>query len=150
MITPRMSSMCCSGVFLSCWVTCLNDPLQSKLMTLPPASLIQLREMSPSTKPRISTLWPYPRSFAQDRIFFAPWNSPADTLAEATSIRSTPTSSNKMRATLTFSVSLNATPDVCSPSRSVVSMMVTHWSLTFTFCPVIVLSFQILLSHPLG
>ncbi len=145
-----MSSRCCSGVFLSCWVTCLYDPLQSKLMTLPPAFFIQLSEMSPSTKPSISTLWSYPRSLAQERIFFAPWNSPSDTLAEATSIRSTPTSSNKMRATLTFSVSLNATPEVCSPSRSVVSITVTHWLLTLTFCPVIVLIFQILLSRPLG
>ena len=47
--------------------------------------------------------------------------SPADTRAEATSMRSIFNSSSKACAMLSFSAAVNDTPCVCSPSRRVVS-----------------------------
>ena len=60
---------------------------------------------------------------AQAVISFTEFNSPSETLAEATSMRSTFNSSNNNLESVSFSATENDTPEVCSPSLSVVSMI---------------------------
>ena len=71
----------------------------------------------------ISTLSIQPALFAQSVIALTALNSPSETLADATSILSTFKSSNNNFAMVNFSEEGNETPDVCSPSRSVVSII---------------------------
>ena len=61
--------------------------------------------------------------FAQLVICFTEFNSPSDTLAEATSILSILSSSNRSFAIVNFSLGEYETPDVCSPSLRVVSII---------------------------
>ena len=120
-ILRRMSARCSSGVFLSCMVTWRSEPLVSKLSTRPPALVIQSMETPLSTKPNTSTLSMSPLSSAHRQMDSTALRSPSLTRADATSMRSTPTSSRSCRAMVSFSLALKLTPAVCSPSRSVVS-----------------------------
>ena len=116
-----ISAICSSGFLPSCIVQCLSEPLQSKFITLMPAERIQSTDLSPSTKPSTSTLSSRPLLSAQRAIFCTVVNSPSETRADATSILSRHRSSSRRRARDSFSSAANDTPDVCSPSRKVVS-----------------------------
>ena len=72
-------------------------------------------------KPRTSTRSASPTPWAQSMIWETASSSPAETRAEATSMRSTRTASSRTLAMLSFSSGEKETPWVCSPSRSVVS-----------------------------
>ena len=121
--TAVMSATCCSGVLRSCSVTCLNEPLQSRFMTRQPADSIQSSDTVPSTNPSTSSLSRWPVRAAQLAMLRTASNSPSETRAEAISIRFTPKSPSSTCAMLSFSCAANETPEVCSPSRRVVSMI---------------------------
>ena len=95
----------------------------NKFWTFAPAFIIQLIDFPSSTKVNTSIFSKQLCSEAQEVIFFTASNSPSDTLAEATSKRSTSNSSKSNFAIVNFSETENDTPDVCSPSRSVVSII---------------------------
>src|SRR5574344_2102126 len=116
-----MSLRCCWGVLRSCSVTCLSEPLQSRLSTLQPAFSNQPMETPLSMKPRTSTLSSKSWALAQAAMRFTASNSPLETLAEATSTLSTCSSSSNKRTMLNFSWLAKETPEVCSPSLRVVS-----------------------------
>ena len=116
-----MSAMCSSGFLPSCIAQCLSEPLQSRFITLMPAERNQSTDLSPSTKPSTSTLSNRPFESAQRAIFCTVVNSPSETRADATSILSRHRSSSRSLARDSFSSEANDTPDVCSPSRKVVS-----------------------------
>ena len=118
-----ISAKCSSGVLCNCCVQCFNEPLHRRLITRQPVRCIQSTEVWPSTNPSTSTLWSRLRRASQSQIIFTASNSPSDTRAEATSTRSTFKSSNSKRAIISFSWGTKDTPLVCSPSRSVVSMI---------------------------
>ena len=120
-ISAFMSAICSSGVFFSCSLQWRNDPLHKRLMAFPPASLIQRMEIPLSINPRISILSMKFCLLAQEHTWFTDRNSPSDTRADAISIRSTCNSVSSRRAILNFSWGANETPEVCSPSRKVVS-----------------------------
>ena len=92
-------------------------------MTRQPVACIQSTDVCPSTNPSTSTLGSILRRAAQSHIIFTASNSPSDTRAEATSTRSAFKSSSSKRAIISFSWGTKDTPLVCSPSRSVVSMI---------------------------
>ncbi len=117
-----ISAKCSSGVFFNCPSRCFNEPLVSRLITFPPASMIQFNETPLSTNPRTSILSKWLFFPAHSVILFTALYSPLDTLAEATSILFTFSSSKSNLATASFSDSLKETPVVCSPSRKVVSI----------------------------
>ena len=118
-----MSSICCSGVLWSCWVQCLYEPFASRLMTWQPVSAIQSTLLLWSTKPKTSMRSRYPACSAKRQMPVTASFSPSETRAEATSRRSTFTFSNNRRAIISFSCGRKLTPLVCSPSRSVESMI---------------------------
>src|SRR5690606_23141747 len=88
-----------------------------------PACCIQVSDLPPSTNERTSIRSRWPLSAAQAAMAFTQSNSPCETRADAISTRSTCSSSNSSCAMVSFSETENDTPDVCSPSRSVVSMI---------------------------
>ena len=117
----RISAKCSSGDLPSCSRQCFSEPLQSRLMTLPPTSVIQLTDTPSSTNPRISMASSSFFFFAHEQILRTESFSPEDTRAEATSMRGTRSSRSMLRAILSFSEGEKLTPEVCSPSRRVVS-----------------------------
>ena len=90
-------------------------------MTRPPTPFTQLMDRPLSMKPSISILFILFVARAQSQTDFTDSNSPEDTLAEAISMRGTLSSHNTKRVMFNFSDVENETPDVCSPSRNVVS-----------------------------
>ena len=119
----RMSARCSSGDFFSWCRQCLSEPLQSRLMHCPPHARIQSTEVVWSTNPNTSTRDSMPALRAHLQMSDTARFSPSDTRAEATSMRSTLSSCRSRRAMSSFSWGMNDTPLVCSPSRSVVSMI---------------------------
>src|SRR5690606_26252750 len=87
------------------------------------ACSIQVSDLPPSTNERTSMRSRCPLSAAQLATALTQSNSPCETRAEAISTRSTCSSSKSNCAMVSFSETENDTPDVCSPSRSVVSMI---------------------------
>ena len=118
-----ISLKCCSGVFLSWCVRWFIEPLVKRFWTLAPDFFIQSIETPPSTNVNTSTRLIYPLVLAHSVICCTAESSPSDTLAEATSILSTFNSSNNNLAKVSFSDAEKDTPEVCSPSRRVVSII---------------------------
>ena len=114
---------CCSGVCFNWYFKWFNDPLVNRFWTFAPASIIHWIETPLSTKVKISTRSRRFTSLAHFVMLFTALNSPSDTRAEATSIRSTFSSPSRSFASVSFSEDENDTPDVCSPSRRVVSII---------------------------
>ena len=70
---------------------------------------------------RISILLIFPVALAQSQTARTASNSPEDTRADAISMRGTLSSHNTSLVMFNFSDVENDTPEVCSPSRKVVS-----------------------------
>ena len=117
------SSMCSSGVFFNCPRQCFSLPLQSRLMTFPPASRTHSADSPLSTKPSTSTFSICPFFPAQSQMRLSVSNSPDDTRADVTSTRGIWSSSTSSLNILSFSLLVKLTPEVCSPSRRVVSII---------------------------
>ena len=120
--------MCSSSVLPSCSSQWRRDPLHSRFRQRHPVSYIQSTDWCPSTKPSTSTLSNRPARRAHRQMFFTESRSPSLTRADATSMRSIFKSCNNARAMTNFSWGMKLTPLVCSPSRSVVSMISTFLS----------------------
>ena len=100
-----------------------SEPLARRFWTFAPVFFIHSIEIPLSRKDRISTLSTKFSDFAQSIIFETALNSPLETRADATSILSTFNSFKSSFDIVSFSYSENDIPDVCSPSRSVVSII---------------------------
>ena len=146
----RMSSMCCAGCLCSCWVQCFSEPFASRLMVLQPHSATQSTLFPPSMNPSTSTRSSLSILAAKLQIMPTASRSPSDTRADATSMRSTFRSLSSMRAMMSFSWGRKLTPLVCSPSRSVESMISTkgcmRWN-PFT-CSLVPIALSSLCSEP--
>ena len=118
-----MSKMCSGAVLPSCCMQCFSEPFDSRFITFPPHPLIQSIDLPLSTKPSTSTLSSISAICAYLQIIFTASRSPSETRADATSILSTLTSRKSIRANMSFSCGTKDTPLVCSPSRSVESII---------------------------
>ena len=124
-ISARTSARCCTGVRRSCSSQWRREPLASRFTTRQPARQSHSTEIPPSMKPSASIRSRWPRLRAHSVMARTAASSPGETRAEAISIRLTRSSSSSRRAMESFSRALNDTPEVCSPSRSVVSKIST-------------------------
>ena len=119
----RISAACSSSVLPSCPSQWRREPLQRRLMVRAPARSIQSRLLPLSTKPSTSTRSSRPLLSAHRVMRCTASSSPSLTRAEATSTRSTWSSSSSALHISSFSCGMKLTPLVCSPSRRVVSMI---------------------------
>ena len=122
-IACLISAMCSCTVFLSWKVQCFSEPLQRRFITRAPHERIHSIEAPLSRNPSTSILSMCPRLRAQSHSWVAISYSPDETRADAISMRGSFRSSRSSRAILIFSCRAKETPEVCSPSRSVVSII---------------------------
>ena len=118
-----MSLKCWSGVLFNWCFKWFKEPLVKRFCTLHPESNSHCIDFPSSINVKTSILFILPLLSAQLDISLTELSSPSDTLAEATSILSILRSSNKSFAIVSFSLGEYDTPEVCSPSLRVVSII---------------------------
>ena len=109
-----------------------------KLITRPPTLFTHSIDSPLSIKPRISILPIFPVELAQSHTALTESNSPDETRAEAISMRGMLSSHSTSLVILSFSDVENDTPEVCSPSRNVVSnisICISSWNFSIHHLP---------------